>query len=191
MRNRLAGDAEVLDFMRRRHRRRRGPEGRHDLRRGGARGARSSPATRPSCATGRTPTRSARNRTSPTNSTVATFPGFGGNEGAGVVGGYNLGISAYTDNPDGSLAFAEFLVTEPVQKEMFLKATLPAVSDRGLRRPRGEEGTPLHRGTAESGRTGAGAAGLAGLHGNLRSDRRQRLRSAERQAVGRRGDLAR
>ncbi|HET6571252.1 MAG TPA: ABC transporter substrate-binding protein [Solirubrobacterales bacterium] len=58
---------------------------------------------------------------------VTKFPGFGGNEGAGVVGGYNLGISAFTDNPDGSLAFAEFLVTEPVQKEMFLKATLPAV----------------------------------------------------------------
>jgi trehalose/maltose transport system substrate-binding protein len=59
---------------------------------------------------------------------VAKFPGFGGNEGAGVVGGYNLGISAFSDNPDGSLAFSEFLVTQPVQKEMFLKATLPAVA---------------------------------------------------------------
>lgn len=59
---------------------------------------------------------------------VTKFPGFGGNEGAGVVGGYNLGISAFTDNPEGSLAFAEFLITEPVQKEMFLKATLPAVA---------------------------------------------------------------
>jgi len=59
---------------------------------------------------------------------VTKFPGFGGNPGAGVVGGYNLGISAFTDNPGGSLAFAEFLTTEPVQKEMFLKATLPAVA---------------------------------------------------------------
>ena len=59
---------------------------------------------------------------------VAKFPGFAGNEGAGVVGGYNLGVSAFTDAPDGSLAFAEFLVTEPIQKEMFLKATLPAVA---------------------------------------------------------------
>ena len=58
---------------------------------------------------------------------MAKFPGFAGNPGAGVVGGYNLGISAYTDNPEGSLAFAEFLATEPVQKEMFIKATLPAV----------------------------------------------------------------
>jgi len=57
---------------------------------------------------------------------ITKFPGFKGNPGAGVIGGYNLGISAFTDNPKGSLAFAEFLVTEPVQKEMFLKATLPA-----------------------------------------------------------------
>jgi len=59
---------------------------------------------------------------------VAKFPGFGGNEGAGVVGGYNLGVSAYTDNPNGSLANAEFLTNQPEQKEMFLKATLPAVA---------------------------------------------------------------
>lgn len=59
---------------------------------------------------------------------VVTFPGFAGNEGAGVVGGYNLGISSYTDNPDGSLAFAEFMVTPPVQKEMFIRATLPATA---------------------------------------------------------------
>ncbi|HEX6753895.1 MAG TPA: ABC transporter substrate-binding protein [Solirubrobacterales bacterium] len=59
---------------------------------------------------------------------VVKFPGFGGNEGAGVVGGYNLGVSAYTDNPDGSLAFAEFMVTPEVQKQMFIKATLPATA---------------------------------------------------------------
>ncbi len=59
---------------------------------------------------------------------VTKFPGFAGNEGAGVVGGYNLGISSYTDNPNGSLAFAEFLVTPPVQKQMFIKATLPATA---------------------------------------------------------------
>jgi multiple sugar transport system substrate-binding protein len=59
---------------------------------------------------------------------VAKFPGYGGNEGAGVVGGYNLGISAFSGNPNGALAFAEFLTTQPVQKEMFIKATLPAVA---------------------------------------------------------------
>jgi multiple sugar transport system substrate-binding protein len=74
---------------------------------------------------------------------VAKFPGFGGNEGAGVVGGYNLGISAYTDNPDGSLAFAEFLVTPPVQKEMFLKATLPAVATAVYKDPEVKKEIPF------------------------------------------------
>lgn len=57
---------------------------------------------------------------------IATFPGFAGGEGAGALGGYNLGISAFSDNPDGSLALAEFLVTPDVQEEMVVKATLPA-----------------------------------------------------------------
>lgn len=74
---------------------------------------------------------------------VAKFPGFEGNEGAGVVGGYNLGISAYTDNPDGSLAFAEFLVTTPVQKEMFLKATLPAVATAVYKDPEVQKEIPF------------------------------------------------
>jgi multiple sugar transport system substrate-binding protein len=74
---------------------------------------------------------------------VEKFPGFGGNEGAGVVGGYNLGISAFTDNPDASLAFAEFLVTEPVQKEMFLKATLPAVATAVYRDPEVKQEIPF------------------------------------------------
>jgi multiple sugar transport system substrate-binding protein len=74
---------------------------------------------------------------------VTKFPGYGGNEGAGVVGGYNLGVSAYSDNPDGSLAFAEFLVTQPVQKEMFLKATLPAVATAVYKDPEVKKEIPF------------------------------------------------
>jgi multiple sugar transport system substrate-binding protein len=74
---------------------------------------------------------------------VTKFPGFGGNPGAGVVGGYNLGISAYTDNPKGSLAFAEFLTTQPVQKEMFLKATLPAVATAVYKDPEVQKELPF------------------------------------------------
>ena len=32
---------------------------------------------------------------------IAKFPGFSGQQGAGVLGGYNLGISAYSKNPVG------------------------------------------------------------------------------------------
>jgi trehalose/maltose transport system substrate-binding protein len=73
---------------------------------------------------------------------IATFPGFAGNEGAGVVGGYNLGISAFSDNPEGSLAFAEFLVTPEVQKQA-MEATLPATVAEVYKDPKVREALPF------------------------------------------------
>ncbi len=73
---------------------------------------------------------------------IATFPGFAGNEGAGVVGGYNLGVSAFTDNPDGSLAFAEFLITPQVQKQA-MEATLPATVTEVYKDPKVREALPF------------------------------------------------
>jgi multiple sugar transport system substrate-binding protein len=56
---------------------------------------------------------------------IATFPGFSGQDGAGVLGGYNLGISAYSKNPEGSLAFIEFATKPDQQKIMATEASLP------------------------------------------------------------------
>jgi len=56
---------------------------------------------------------------------IATFPGFAGNEGAGVIGGYNLAISAFSKNPEGSLAFIEFATSPDQQKIMATEASLP------------------------------------------------------------------
>jgi multiple sugar transport system substrate-binding protein len=56
---------------------------------------------------------------------IATFPGFEGNKGAGVVGGYNLGISAYSKNPEGALAFIDFATKPDQQKIMATEASLP------------------------------------------------------------------
>jgi multiple sugar transport system substrate-binding protein len=56
---------------------------------------------------------------------IATFPGFKGNPGAGVLGGYNLAISAYSKNPEGSLAFIEFATKPDQQKIMATEASLP------------------------------------------------------------------
>src|SRR4051812_32480623 len=58
---------------------------------------------------------------------IATFPGFAGQKGAGVLGGYNLGISAYSKNPEGSLAFIEFATKPDQQKIQVTEASLPAV----------------------------------------------------------------
>jgi multiple sugar transport system substrate-binding protein len=56
---------------------------------------------------------------------IATFPGFAGQSGAGVLGGYNLGISAFSKNPEGSLAFIEFATKPDQQKIMATEASLP------------------------------------------------------------------
>jgi len=74
---------------------------------------------------------------------IATFPGFAGGEGAGALGGYNLGISAFSGNPDGSLAFAEFLVTPEVQEEMVVKATLPATVTSVYKDPQVRKALPF------------------------------------------------
>jgi trehalose/maltose transport system substrate-binding protein len=56
---------------------------------------------------------------------IANFPGYGGNEGAGVLGGYDLAISAFSKNPEGSLAFIEFATNPEQQALMATEASLP------------------------------------------------------------------
>jgi multiple sugar transport system substrate-binding protein len=58
---------------------------------------------------------------------VTTFPDYGGNPGAGVLGGYDLAISAYSKNPEGALAFANFATSPEAQVIQASKASLPAV----------------------------------------------------------------
>jgi multiple sugar transport system substrate-binding protein len=58
---------------------------------------------------------------------ISTFPGYKGNEGAGVLGGYNLAISSFSKNPEGSLAFIEFATKPDQQKIQVTEASLPAV----------------------------------------------------------------
>jgi multiple sugar transport system substrate-binding protein len=58
---------------------------------------------------------------------VTTFPEYAGNPGAGVLGGYNLAISAFSKNPEGALAFANFATSPEAQVIQASKASLPAV----------------------------------------------------------------
>jgi multiple sugar transport system substrate-binding protein len=58
---------------------------------------------------------------------VSTFPEYDGNEGAGVLGGYNLAISAFSENPEGALAFINFATSPDAQVIQATKASLPAV----------------------------------------------------------------
>jgi multiple sugar transport system substrate-binding protein len=58
---------------------------------------------------------------------VTTFPDYAGNPGAGVLGGYDLAISAFSKNPEGALAFANFATSPEAQVIQASKASLPAV----------------------------------------------------------------
>jgi multiple sugar transport system substrate-binding protein len=58
---------------------------------------------------------------------VMPLPTWQGGQAASILGGYNLGISAYSKNPAGAAAFIDF-VTQPAQQtEMGAKASLPPV----------------------------------------------------------------
>ena len=50
---------------------------------------------------------------------IAPFPKFGSGEPASVLGGLNLAVSAYSENPKGAAAFINFATGPEVQKDNF------------------------------------------------------------------------
>jgi multiple sugar transport system substrate-binding protein len=58
---------------------------------------------------------------------VEPLPEFAGGKPAGVLGGYNLGISTYSKNPGAALSFINFATAPAAQKKFFIKSSLPAV----------------------------------------------------------------
>jgi multiple sugar transport system substrate-binding protein len=74
---------------------------------------------------------------------VTTFPEYGGNPGAGVLGGYDLAISAYSENPEGALAFANFATSPEAQVIQASKASLPAVLTEVYSDPQVEKALPF------------------------------------------------
>jgi multiple sugar transport system substrate-binding protein len=73
---------------------------------------------------------------------VTTFPGYAGNPGAGVLGGYDLAISAYSKNPEGALAFMNF-ATSPDQQVIQAEAALPPVLTEVYSDPKVEKTLPF------------------------------------------------
>ena len=58
---------------------------------------------------------------------VAPFPAYEGGTAAGILGGYNLGISAFSDAPEAALEFVNFVTRPQPQEIMATKASLPPV----------------------------------------------------------------
>lgn len=66
---------------------------------------------------------------------VEPLPSWQGGGAASVLGGYNLGISTYSKNPGGALAFVNFATGPAAQKTFFVKSSLPAVLTETYRDP--------------------------------------------------------
>jgi multiple sugar transport system substrate-binding protein len=56
---------------------------------------------------------------------ITTLPSYGGKKASGVIGGYNLAISAYSDEPEAALEFVDFATQPEPQRIMASKASLP------------------------------------------------------------------
>ncbi len=59
---------------------------------------------------------------------ITTFPSYGGAEGAGVLGGYNFAISAYSKNPGGALAFINYMTGQERQEALAETAEPPVIA---------------------------------------------------------------
>lgn len=60
---------------------------------------------------------------------VAPFPSWEGGDAASVLGGYNLAVSEYSDNPDGAAALIDYLTSEEAQTTYAEAATPPVLTD--------------------------------------------------------------
>jgi multiple sugar transport system substrate-binding protein len=56
---------------------------------------------------------------------VVPFPPFEGGETAGILGGLNLVVSAFAENPGGALAFIDFVTNEESMNRAASKFALP------------------------------------------------------------------
>jgi multiple sugar transport system substrate-binding protein len=81
---------------------------------------------------------------------VAPLPAFEGGEPAGVLGGYNLGISAYSKNPEAAVEFVNYATNMDSQVLMGSKASLPPVLTGAYDDPKLKKAMPF----AEELRTG-------------------------------------
>jgi multiple sugar transport system substrate-binding protein len=74
---------------------------------------------------------------------VSPFPSWQGGEAAGILGGYNLAISAFSDAPEAALEFINFVTQPEAQKIMATKATLPPVTAQTYDDPEVQEVMPF------------------------------------------------
>jgi multiple sugar transport system substrate-binding protein len=73
---------------------------------------------------------------------VTTFPSYAGAPGAGVLGGYNFAVSAYSKNPEAALKFINFM-TAPAQQVALVKTSEPPVITAAYSDPAASKAFPF------------------------------------------------
>src|SRR5688500_14656593 len=75
---------------------------------------------------------------------ISPLPPFSeGAEGASILGGYNLAISSFSQNPEGSMEFIDFVTQPEAQKIMMTKASLPPVLTETYDDPEVQKAAPF------------------------------------------------
>jgi trehalose/maltose transport system substrate-binding protein len=74
---------------------------------------------------------------------ITTLPGYGGKKASGVIGGYNLAISAFSDEPEAALEFADFITQPEPQRIMASKASLPPTLSQTYEDPTVQKALPF------------------------------------------------
>jgi multiple sugar transport system substrate-binding protein len=74
---------------------------------------------------------------------VSPLPASEGGEPAGVLGGYNLGISAFSENPEAAVEFVNFITNTDSQVTMATKASLPPVLSAVYDDPKVQKAMPF------------------------------------------------
>ena len=76
---------------------------------------------------------------------VAPYPEFEGAGKAGILGGHNLVISAYSKNPEGAVALIDYLTSARVHQARRRRVLAGAGARGDLRRRGGQGGAALRR----------------------------------------------
>ncbi len=75
---------------------------------------------------------------------LAPLPPFkAGGKPAGVIGGYNLGVNIYSDNPGGALAFVDYYSSPAGQRTIAVRGSLPPVLDKTYDDPAVKKAMPF------------------------------------------------
>ena len=105
---------------------------------------------------------------------VAPLPSWEGGEAASILGGHNLVISAFSENPGAALKLIDYMTSEEITEARVHEVLARTDDRRDLRPARRQEGASVRAGAEAGGRAGPAAPGVAGVSADLAGDLQER-----------------